>query len=222
MPETCTVLVGASDVLTALKQRADSSGVTTGEVLTFSDVETPHALETITKRKPSVIALERAFAATPRGAALITRIKADPSLTTAEIRVMAHDSDFTRVVPRTPVGGGGAAVATATAPLDQRGTRRAPRVKMKGKVDAIIDGKPATVANLSTVGAQVVSATVLKPNQKIKMTLTDDTAKIPFSADVAWSSFEIPPGSPPRYRAGITFVDADPVEVDAFCGRHKA
>jgi hypothetical protein len=204
-----------------LKERAVAAGIA-GELLPFSDSNTPLALETITKRKPNVVALERAFAATPRGAALITRIKADKTLTESEIRVIAHDSDFTRVVPRTPIGGGPGAPAAPTAPLDQRGTRRAPRFKMKPKTDATIDGKPASVADLSTVGGQVVSATILKPNQKIKMTLTDDSAKIAFSADVAWSSFEIPPGSAPRYRAGINFGDADATQVEAFCGRHKA
>jgi hypothetical protein len=160
------------------------------------------------------------FAATPRGAALITRIKADKTLTDSEIRVIAHDSDFTRVVPRVPIGG--AAAPAPAAPLDQRGTRRAPRVKMKGVVNALVDGKAATVADLSTVGAQVISPTILKPNQKFKMTLKDDQATIQFAAEIAWSSFEIPPGSPPRYRAGVNFVDADPVEVDAFAERHKA
>jgi hypothetical protein len=209
-------------VLPALKERAVAAGIA-GELLPFSDANTPLALEAITKRKPNVVALERAFAATPRGAALIMRIKADATLKESEIRVLAHDSDFTRVVPRTPIGGGSAApAAAATAPLDQRGTRRAPRFKMKGKVDATVDGKPASVTDLSTVGAQIVSPTILKPNQKIKMALTDESAKIPFGADIAWSSFEIPPGSPPRYRAGVNFVDADPANVEAFCGRHKA
>ncbi|MBZ5559883.1 MAG: hypothetical protein LAO77_21650 [Acidobacteriia bacterium] len=222
MPDPCAVIVGPTDALNALKERAVAAGIT-GELLPFADSNTPLALETITKRKPDVIALERAFAATPRGAALITRIKADKTLTASEIRVMAHDSDFSRVVPRTPIGGGPAGAAAApAAPLDQRGTRRAPRFKMKGKVDATIDGKPAAVQDLSTVGAQVVSATILKPNQKIKMTLTDDSAKIPFNADIAWSSFEIPPNSPPRYRAGVNFGDADPAQVEEFCGRHKA
>jgi hypothetical protein len=189
-----------------------------GEILSFSDSSTPVALETITKRKPGVVALERTFAATPRGAALITRLKADATLKDAEIRVIAHDNDVTRVVPRTPIGGNVAAAAA----LDQRGTRRAPRFKMKGKVDATIDGKAVTVADLSTVGACVVSPTVLKPNQKIKMTLTDESSKIPFSADIAWSSFEIPPNNSPRYRVGVNFQDADAAQVEDFCGRHKA
>ena len=74
------------------------------------------------------------FAVTPRGAALINRIKADPTLRQAEIRVMAHNSDYTRVVPR-------AAPPSAPA-LDQRGTRRAPRFKMADRtVVAVVDGK---------------------------------------------------------------------------------
>jgi hypothetical protein len=216
VPDSCTVIVGPTDALPALKERAAATGIA-GEILSFSDSSTPVALETIAKRKPGVIALERTFAATPRGAALITRIKADATLKDSEIRVIAHDNDFTRVVPRTPVGSGN---ATGGA-LDQRGTRRAPRFKMKGKVEATIDGKPATVADLSTVGACVVSQTILKPNQKIKMTLNDDSGKIPFSADIAWSSFEIPPNSSPRYRAGVNFADADAAQVEEFCGRHK-
>ncbi len=54
------------------------------------------------------------------------------------------------------------------------------------------------------------------------MTLTDDAGKIPFSADIAWSSFEIPPNSSPRYRVGVNFQDADAAQVEEFCGRHKA
>jgi len=39
---------------------------------------------------------------------------------------------------------------------------------------------------------------------------------------VAWASFEIPPKSNPRYRAGIEFLDAETEAVGAFCLRHKA
>ena len=42
-----------------------------------------------------------------------------------------------------------------------------------------------------------------------------------FNAAVAWASFEIPPNSGPRYRAGLAFVDADAPAVDAFCIRHR-
>jgi hypothetical protein len=205
------VLIGAFDLLPGLKERA---GTINGEVLTFADADALRALETITKRRPGVVALERMFAVTPRGAALINRIKADPALRQSEIRVLAHDSDYQRVVPRTP---------PPTAPsLDQRGTRRAPRFKMAANVMAQVDGKSASVIDLSTVGAQIVSSAVLKPNQKIAVVLQDDITSIRFTASVVWTSFEIPPNSGPRYRAGLDFPDADADAIAAFCERHKA
>src|SRR3954453_7312550 len=112
--DTCTVVIGARDVLPGLTERASSMN---GEVLAFADVEALRALEAITKRKPKVVALERLFAITPRGAALINRIKADPTLNLSEIRVLEHNSDYTRVIPR--------ASAAPVPTVDQRGTRRA-------------------------------------------------------------------------------------------------
>ena len=211
MTDPCTVLIGAFDLLAGLRERA---GAINGEVLTFVDADALQALETITKRRPAVVALERMFAVTPRGAALINRIKADPALRESEIRVLAHDSDYQRVVPRTP---------PPTAPaLDQRGTRRAPRFRMSVNVTAQLDGKSATVIDLSTVGAQIVSPAKLKPNQKIAVALPDEVTSIRFTASVVWTSFEIPPNSGPRYRAGLDFPDADARAVGAFCERHKA
>jgi len=39
---------------------------------------------------------------------------------------------------------------------------------------------------------------------------------------VAWASYEIPPNSGPRYRAGLRFIDADEGSIGGFCQRHKA
>jgi PilZ domain-containing protein len=228
----CSVLIAAPEVLKGMKERA-SAGVK-GELLAFTDADALIALEAITKRRPKIVVLEKQFAATPRGTALINRIKADPALGESEIRVMAHDSDAVRVLPRTPASGApagdsggpssaaGAATATIPAPaLDQRGTRRAPRIKIAGSVDVLVDGNIATLVDLSTIGAQVVSPTILKPNQRVRMALSDDVSNVRFNAAVAWASFEIPPKSGPRYRAGLEFVDADSGSVNAFCQRHK-
>jgi hypothetical protein len=106
--------------------------------------------------------------------------------------------------------------------LDQRGTRRAPRFKMAGGVDALIDGNTVTVIDLSTVGAQVVSTTILRPNQRVRMVLTDEQGLVRLSAAVVWASFETAPGSGPRYRAGLEFHGADTHAVDAYCARHTA
>jgi hypothetical protein len=208
--DLCTVLIAASDLLPALRERA---GAINGEVLTFTDAEALPALEMITKRRPAVVAFERMFAVTPRGVAMINRIKADPALRESEIRVLAHDSDYQRIVPRLERAKGPA--------LDQRGTRRAPRFKMAPNVTAQVGGKPATLVDLSIVGAQVVSSAMLKPNQTVAVALPDEGSR-PFTASVVWTSFEIPPNSGPRYRAGLDFPDADAELVGSFCERHKA
>jgi hypothetical protein len=226
--DPCAVLIGGFEVLAALKERAADLD---GELLAFTDADALIALEVITKRRPRVVALEQVFASTPRGTALINRIKADPTLEHAEIRVIAHDSDYSRVLSRTPAGSGSApssggtataaSVAAPTPALDQRGTRRAPRFRIKGKVEILVDGNVAMLVDLSIIGAQVVSPTILKPNQRVRMALNDDLGNVRFNAAVAWASFEIPPNSGPRYRAGLAFVDADGSAVDAFCIRHR-
>jgi PilZ domain len=207
--QPCTVLIAAAALLPALRERA---GATNGEVLTFTEVDALPALETITKRQPGIVAFERTFAVTPRGAAMISRIKADPALRQSEIRVLAHDSDYQRVVPRMPAG--------ARPALDHRGTRRAPRFKMAPNVTAQVGGKTALLVDLSVVGAQVVSPAALKPNQQVSVALHNGAAS--FTASVVWTSFEIPPNSGPRYRAGLDFPHADAELVGSFCERHKA
>ena len=170
------------------------------------------ALETVIKRKPAVVAFERMFAMTPRGAALINRIKADPKLRETEVRVVAHDSDYSRVSPRT---------ASVLKALDQTGTRRAPRFRMVEKTVISIDAQAGTLIDLSTIGAQLVSQTAVKPGQELRLILTDVSGNLKFLGKVVWASFEIPPSGTPRYRAGAELVDADAALIDAFIQRHK-
>lgn len=213
----CTVVIGAAHLLKALKERAGGGD----DILTFSDSDPLGALEAITARRPQVIELERLFAATSRGAALINRIKADPALSASEIRIVSHDGKYSRVSPRRPEPA--AAPAPAAAPpvaLDYHGTRRAPRFRMADGTSAQINGAPAVVIDLSVIGAQIISKGALKPAQRIRFALVDDTATVRIAATVAWASFEIPKATP-RYRAGLEFRDADVKAVEAFCKRHK-
>ena len=216
-----TVLIAASEHLPTLKEREDFSGAQA-----FSDQEALRALEVITRKRPEVVALERNFAATTRGTALINRIKADPKLSTCEIRIVSSDSGYSRVPASAPVPtSDGAAVAVAapapaSAPLDQRGTRRAPRVRIVEGVEMLIDGNAATLVDLSIIGAQVVSPTILKPNQRIRISMGEGNKPLRFSAGVAWASFELAKTGP-RYRAGIEFFDAEPDAVQQFCDAKK-
>ena len=212
---SATVLIASPEHLPILKERDDLEGA-----VAFADTDALRALDVITRQRPAVVALERLFASTSRGAALINRIKADPTLSACEIRIVAHDSEYSRVSPRrpgeAPASSAPAAVAVAppaaATPIDQRGTRRAARFRIVDSVEVQIDGNPATLLDLSLVGAQVVSPTVLKPNQRVRFALSDGARAARFSAAVVWAAFEMPTGSP-RYRAGIEFFDANPATV---------
>src|SRR5689334_11195450 len=139
------LVIAAHNLMPALRERVEVDG----DIVTFADTEPIQALQLIMEQRPGLVVLERLFAATPRGAALINRIKSDPQLSHTEVRVMSHTGDYTRQVvkpttsaPPPPAAhpaatsvaaatapqASGAPAATAEAPrLDWQGTRRAPR-----------------------------------------------------------------------------------------------
>jgi hypothetical protein len=213
------VLIGPADALPALQDRLEPAA----EVQTFSDHEALEALDHIIRTKPVVIAMQEEFSGSSRGMALINRIKDDPALSACEVRVLARDAAKPRLtVKRGTSGGGGAAIAVdePKPALDVRGTRRAPRIRIKDGVEVAVDGNPAALVDLSTFGAQVVSATVLKPNQRVRIMMSD--GKIRCAGAVAWASFEMPKGAPTRYRAGIDFgTSVDANSVAKFAQKNK-
>jgi len=241
------VVIAATNLMPALQERLSDEG----ELLGFADTEPIQALQAILQHRPSLIVLERLFAATPRGAALINRIKTDPQVSQAEIRVMSHTGDYTRVVSRgaaaateaametasaTPASyaavdtamedeGGNSPVATADAPrqLDWHGTRRAPRFRIRQGVEIQLDGNPANLVDLSVMGAQVLSATILRPNQRVRISVPTDDFVMRFRGAVAWAKFELPksPESAPQYRAGIEFADSDASSLEVRSSRFR-
>ena len=216
-----SVLIGAPEHLPKLLELPELRGTTA-----FSDDETLRALDTITRERPAIIALEKSFAASSRGVALINRIKADPTLVACEIRIVAPETGYARtpalrvadpvVHDPTPAPPRPDA-ADPVVPVDLRGTRRAARVRMTDGLEVLIDGTPASLVDLSPLGAQVVSSTVLKPNQRLRVTLP---GPVRVHGAVAWAVFEIPKAGP-RYRAGIEFVHPDARALEKFCATHK-
>ncbi|MEP7304514.1 MAG: PilZ domain-containing protein [Acidobacteriota bacterium] len=210
------MLIAADHLLPALKQQTQTLEAEI-DLVAFADTDVLLALEAIGRRRPRLVALEKGFADSSRGAALIRRLKADARLGEVEIRVV---SETTQAVadpgPALPAG------RAPAGPIDYRGTRGAPRYKVAAGVAVDINGNGATVVDLSTVGAQVVSATILKPNQRVRVTLSDAQMQLRCQAVVAWASFEMPPGSVPCYRAGLQFLDANAETLDAFRIRHQS
>ena len=225
---SATVLIAAAEHIASLKEREELV-----DTVMFSDAEALKALDLITRQRPKVVLLDRIFADTSRGTALVNRIKADPSLVNCEIRIVEGDRSYSqvplhRVEGGGPTGGSGSGAAglvvedmpsPPSTALDQIGTRNAPRFKVVDGIDVEIDGNPATLVNLSVSGAQVISATILKPNQRVRFIMSTKPP-IRLKAAVAWASFEIPKGSA-RYRAGIQLFGADPAAMMRFIDRHK-
>src|SRR5512134_696264 len=146
------VVIAAANLMASLRERLEEEG----DLLTFADTEPIQALQAILEHHPQLIVLERLFAATPRGAALINRIKTDPQLGECEVRVMSHSGDYTRQVAKpsrsespaeqpgqtpakattTPATALAAAPQTETKrPLDWHGTRRAPRFRARSGLE---------------------------------------------------------------------------------------
>ena len=82
-----------------------------------------------------------------------------------------------------------------------------------------IDGNPATLVDLSVAGAAVLSATILRPRQRVRLLLPSASPPLRAAATVAWATLEVPRGRA-LYRAGLTFVDADPAAIERFIAAH--
>lgn len=234
------LVIAADNLMPGMRDRLTQGGVT-GEPRTFSDTEPIQALQAILSTRPPLVVLERLFAATPRGAALINRIKSDPQLAVCEIQVMSHTGDYVRQVkaptaapapvlatgddsppPPEPVSVP-RAVTEAARPLDWHGTRRAPRYRVRSGIEILLDGNAANIIDLSAVGAQVISPTVLRPNQKLRISLPTQEFMMRFRGAVAWAKFELPrpPATAPQYRAGIEFADSDSAAIESFSEKNR-
>jgi hypothetical protein len=221
------VLIAGRDRLETLKARVSPAG----DVLALTESDVPRVVEILATRRPSQFILERFFAATPRGVALITRLRTDPSLADLEIRVAAHDSDYSRIVTHQisepppgepPLPREGSSSEEEPAPhvmpssLDPGGTRHSARFAAPDGVEVQIDGKPVTLLDLSESGAQVTSATMLRPNQWVRVSITwqEDTARV--GATIAWANFEMSKeAGRPQYRAGVAFNQGESDVIEA-------
>ena len=206
-----TVLIASPDKLPALSRRPDLATATT-----YSDVDAIAALDAIVKQRPAIVALDEVFADTPRGAALIERIKGDPALGTCDIRIVGTVTDGDSAADdRTAAG-----LAARPAVLDAHGTRRIARIAMREGLTVSVDGNPATLLDLSAEGAQVLTAKTLRPHQHVRVALPDGPRPIRLQASVRWAKLEMPREGP-RFRAGLQFAEVDLSLLGRFIDAHR-
>ncbi len=69
----------------------------------------------------------------------------------------------------------------------------------------------------------MISPTVLRPNQKVRITVPNDDFTLRFRGAIAWARFELPtaPVKTPQYRAGVEFTDGDAKALDSLISRHR-
>ncbi|MEP7117143.1 MAG: PilZ domain-containing protein [Acidobacteriota bacterium] len=208
------VVIGPERTLQTLRARFETGG----RVHSFTDAEAIEALEHIFRHRPRIVAVEREFSGTSRGAALIGRVKDDPSLAECEVRVVAHDASPRPSGVRRP-----STQPEAELPPKglQQGVRRAPRVRIAEGVEVLVDGDPAQLLDLSILGAQVVAPFALKPNQRVRVSFADARGVVRCLGSVAWASFEMPKNMPTRYRAGVEFSGANAEALSLFCEKHR-
>jgi PilZ domain len=209
------VVIGPPDALDGLRDRLESGS----DVQSFTDSEALEALDHVIRHKPRIIALDRGFATTSRGIALVNRIKDDPSLVECDVRVITREGR--EIIDSAAVPVVVSAMRDVQTVLDEAGTRRTPRIEMKDGVEVLADGSPATLINLSVTGAMIVSRTVLKPNQRVRLVFGDGAAAVRCNGSITWAAFEMPKGSSPQYRAGIDFVIVDSEALAAFAEKHR-
>jgi len=210
-----TVFVASAEVLAAWSERTSVSS----DVLTVDESNPQRIIDVIARRHPAVVVLERRFLTTSRGAALVHRLRHDEDLPRVEIRVLPTEHAVTLTTTHSPLATSPSAVVALAQPITGP-VRRAERLSVPDGVHVQVDGRPAGLVDLSTLGAQVVSTRSLKPNQRVRLQLADETGiVVRVLAGIAWSAFELPPGGNPRYRAGIEFRDGDPAAIEAFYER---
>lgn len=226
MSKDVTILIAEPQLLATLRHDVK----VTGTPLYFSASNLASAFESIRALQPHIVALESTFAGTDKGRAFIDRLNV-PALAASEIRLMSHAGGRWTLAPlgaRPAAAGPSPAAPSPAAPAPvapvQAGlnTRRAPRFPVFNPAEAVIDGTPTNLVDISVLGAQVVSDPVLRPQQKIKVALPDvEEMILRFTAHVAWSVFEKPrPEKAPHYRAGMEFSDATAQALEEYCKRH--
>ena len=194
-----TVFIASEDLLARWSSRA----ATPTDLLAFADADAQHALDVIERRPPRAVVLEQLFASSARGAAFVRHLRAIPALAGLDIRTLSSER-AAGLATGGPANGG--MLAGMADPLQVGPVRRARRLRMPDGAEVLVDGTRTALIDLSTFGAQVVSETILRPKQSVRVMLNRDGMVMQVAAAIAWSAVELLSATH-TYRAGLEFAD---------------
>ena len=163
-----TILIVAEDEVQTVKSEP---GFKTN-IRVFADTDAIRALQCISRDRPRLVVLGRAFVDSSRGAGLVNAIKTDRTLANTQIRVISRASDYLCLVRRTgPQAASDDAMPGEPLPADYLGTRRTRRYKLRPGVEVRVDGHPTTLVDLSGTGARLAGSTVLRMKQQVRFVI---------------------------------------------------
>lgn len=100
-------------------------------------------------------------------------------------------------------------------------SRQARRVKVTGAVEVLIDGVASTLLDLSALGAQIMSPTVLRPNRCVRIALPSASGRLTCEGRIVWAQLESARAqTSAMYRAGVRFVDVNPGDITTLVSQY--
>ena len=214
MPVATSIVIVRPEHLGSIKKRLSEADF----VAVFSETEWLSVQDSVLARPPEVLIMQHAFAATSRGATLVSALKARPREHGTAIRVFIEDDvKAPLILTETELPPIDALLETSR-PLDRAGTRQAARYPMNRR-NMIINGDPAELIDLSVSGAQVQAPARLRPLKVARVVLMDEGAETKLQGTVAWA-IAVPDKGTIQYRAGIEFVNPDQKKLAAYCAKY--
>lgn len=214
MSTTTAVIIVRPEHLVSVKKRLS----TAEHLAVFSEADLLSVQDTILANPPDLLIMQTAFAATSRGASLVTALKSGAREHGTAVRVLIEDEvksplllSHTELTP-------GDAILETSRPLDRAGTRQAARYPMNRR-DIVVNGQPGQLIDLSVSGAQVQVAARLRPMKVVRLAVTGRTGDIRLQGTVAWA-IAMQSGSLIHYRAGIEFVSPNQKWLSAYCAAY--
>jgi PilZ domain len=199
-----TVFIGSEPLLAAW----NACGGQESQVIAVALTDLAFAIDLISEAQPEVVVIEQAVAASGDGSTLMDRLHSERYLRGTQVRLLSPDRAAALIASGPGDAPAQAWLADVAHALPPRPERRAQRILAAEDEQVMVDGQPVRLIDLSAVGAQVRSETVLKPRQRIRVVLAPERGSVKAVAVVAWSTFEI--GPTPTYRAGVAFTRAIP------------
>ena len=211
MPIATSIVIVKPEHLVSVRKRLADAEL----VAVISEADLLQLQDNLLAQPPEVLVMHSAFAATSRGASLVSALKLKPRETGTAVRVFIEDEVKAPLILAETALAPTEALLETSRPLDRAGTRQAARYPMNRRAMAI-NGEAAQLIDLSVSGAQVQTTLRLRPLKMVRLVLPDGTGDIRLQGQVAWA-IAVPSGGSIQYRAGLEFVNPERKQLTMFC-----